>query len=103
MEATFVVANNFGLSEYFKETDDVRIQVRDLFLRTKDVIDREREINLEIVLLIAALERSNAAANLTMWGGKKELAQKLGLTFDQYLKRTQAGPFCYSKVYSKNS
>ena len=84
-------ASNFGLQNFFEPTNDVRRQLRELFHHTKAVVAREREINLEVVLLIAALEQQNAAVNLAMWDGKKELAEALGLTVNQYLKRAQAG------------
>jgi hypothetical protein len=90
METKHAVCN-FGLQRFFEPTNDVRRQLRELFHHAKTVVAREREINLEVVLLIAALEAQNAAVNLAMWGGKKELAEALGLTVNQYLKRAQAG------------
>ena len=91
MEKIFAVTADLGLSQYFSEDADVRIQLKNLFERTRTVIQREKEINLEVVLLIGGLERKNPAVNLMLWGGRRELAEKLGLSFDQYLKRAQAG------------
>ena len=74
--------STFGVQRFFEPTNDVRLQTRELFHRAKTVVAREREINLEVVILIAALELQNAAVNLGLRGGKKELAEALGLTFN---------------------
>ena len=92
MTKLWELTKTFDLQRYFsRDVPDVRVQLRGLFDRTKETIQREKQINLEVVLLIGALEQKNPAVNLRMWGGKKELAMQLGLTLDQYLKRAQAG------------
>ena len=91
----FYAANEFSefnLAQHFDETrePDVRIRMHELYLRTKNVVARERVISLEIVLLIGLLETQNAAVNLGL-GKRENLARSLGLTENAYWKRAQAG------------
>jgi hypothetical protein len=81
----------FDLKQYFdSDCPDVRVLLRKLYKRTKETVAREREINLEVVLLIGCLEVKNAAVNLGI-GKREDLACCLGLTPNMYWKRAQAG------------
>jgi hypothetical protein len=81
----------FNLAQYDDGTfDDVRESLKALFYRTQSTIAREKEITLEITLLIGMLDRMNAAVNLRI-GKREDLAKELGLTPNQYWKRAQAG------------
>jgi hypothetical protein len=88
----FTLAQEFCLDQHFDETKqpDVRLRIHELFLRTKETVARERQISLEVVLLIGLLETQNAAVNLGL-GKRENLARSLGLTENAYWKRAQAG------------
>ena len=88
----FTIAQEFCLDQHFDETKqpDVRLRIHELFQRTKETVARERQISLEVVLLIGLLETQNAAVNLGL-GKRENLARSLGLTENAYWKRAQAG------------
>jgi hypothetical protein len=88
----FTIAKEFCLDQHFDETKqpDVRLRIHELFQRTKETVARERQISLEVVLLIGLLETQNAAVNLGL-GKRENLARSLGLTENAYWKRAQAG------------
>ena len=87
----FQKTEKFDLQKHFDpKHPDVRIQLRDLFERTKRAIAKEKEISLEVVLLIGCLEQQNPGVNLRL-GRREDLAKSLGLTANQYWKRAQAG------------
>ena len=88
----FTFAQEFCLDQHFDETrqPDVRLRIHELFQRTKETVTRERQISLEVVLLIGLLETQNAAVNLGL-GKRENLARSLGLTENSYWKRAQAG------------
>jgi hypothetical protein len=88
----FTLAQEFCLDQHFDETKqpDVRLRIHELFQRTKETVARERQISLEVVLLIGLLETQNAAVNLGL-GKRENLARSLGLTENAYWKRAQAG------------
>ena len=88
----FTIAKEFCLDQHFDETrqPDVRLRIHELFQRTKETVARERQISLEVVLLIGLLETQNAAVNLGL-GKRENLARSIGLTENAYWKRAQAG------------
>jgi hypothetical protein len=88
----FTIAQEFCLDQHFDETKqpDVRLRIHELFQRTKETVARERQISLEVVLLIGLLETQNAAVNLGL-GKRENLARSLGLTENAFWKRAQAG------------
>jgi hypothetical protein len=88
----FTIAQEFCLDQHFDETKqpDVRLRIQELFQRTKETVARERQISLEVVLLIGLLETQNAAVNLGL-GKRENLARSLGLTENAFWKRAQAG------------
>ena len=88
----FTIAQEFCLEQHFDEMKqpDVRLRIHELFQRTKETVARERQISLEVVLLIGLLETQNAAVNLGL-GKRENLARSLGLTENAYWKRAQAG------------
>ena len=88
----FTAAQEFCLDQHFDETrqPDVRLRLYELFNRTRESVARERQISLEVVLLIGLLETQNAAVNLGL-GKRENLARSLGLTENAYWKRAQAG------------
>ena len=69
---------------------NVRVVFKEIFLRTKTTIETERKLSLEVVLLIAHLDRDNGPANLG-FSSTAELARALGLTENMYWKRAQVG------------
>jgi hypothetical protein len=88
---TYSLPNLFDLHQHFDRSHpDIRVQTRELFERTKKTVAKEREISLEVVLLIGCLEVKNAAVNLG-FGLRENLAKGLGLTPNMYWKRAQAG------------
>jgi len=88
----FTAAQEFCLDQHFDATKqpDVRLRLHELFKSTKETVARERQISLEVVLLIGLLETQNAAVNLGL-GKRENLARSLGLTENAYWKRAQAG------------
>ena len=88
----FTAAQEFCLDQHFDETrqPDVRLRLHELFNRTRETVAQERQISLEVVLLIGLLETQNAAVNLGL-GKRENLARSLGLTENAYWKRAQAG------------
>ncbi len=84
--------NEFNLAQHFdlEKEPDVRLRMHCLYERTKETVARERNITLEVALLIGLLESQNAAVNLGL-GKKENLALSLGLSEDAYRKRAQAG------------
>ena len=88
----FQYTKEFDLEKHFdwRIEPDVRLQLHGLHQRTKETVARERNISLEVVLLIGCLEVQNAAVNLGL-GKREHLAKSLGLRSTQYWKRAQAG------------
>ncbi len=61
----FEKAAQFNLEQHFDHKHpDVRMQMRELFARTKKAVLREREISLEVVLLIGRCP-NHVTSNLT--------------------------------------
>ena len=63
-------------------------ELLEIIEETKQLHTRERSVTLESVSLIGALERRNAAVNLSMTSA--QFAVHIGLTPNQYWKRAQA-------------